>query len=108
MTPAPASIHLPPRLLGPDAAIAWAPLPLGSNRPGRGAAGGLAGLLLIGLAAGNFHAGRRPAVDWRRLCLPLGLAGIAIAWAIVQWSTWTPETWHHPVWRQASARSTCR
>ncbi|MBX3489219.1 O-antigen ligase family protein [Parvibaculum sp.] len=103
MTPAPKSIHLRRAFWGLMLLIAWAPMPLGSNRPWSAALlAGLAGLLLIGLAAGNFRAGSRPAVDWRRLRLPLGLAGVAIAWAIVQWSTWTPEIWHHPVWQQAA------
>ncbi|MEQ8378790.1 O-antigen ligase family protein [Parvibaculum sp.] len=83
---------------------AWAPLPLGSNRPWSMAfLALLSGLLLLGLAIGHLVTRKDSPPLHRGLRLPLALAAVPLVWALVQWSTWTPESWHHPIWRQAAA-----
>jgi O-antigen ligase len=83
---------------------AWAPFPLGSNRPWAMAfLALLSGLLLLCLATGRLIAQKESPPLHRGLRLPLVLAAIPLVWALVQWSTWTPESWHHPIWQQAAA-----
>ena len=86
------------------ALLAWAPLPLGSNRPWSWSLLSLiAGILLIiwALAVLRSPAKSRPA--WRRLLVPSMLYGLVVLWGLLQASTLTPVSWNNPLWAEASA-----
>lgn len=103
MTTASHPIHLRLAFWGLVALMAWAPLPLGSNRPWSAALLALlSAVLLAGLAIGNLIARRDAASLPRGLWLPLALAFVPVLWVLSQWSPWTPEAWHHPVWGQTA------
>jgi hypothetical protein len=36
-------------------------------------------------------------VKWALICF-----GLVMFWVIVQWSPYTPEAWHHPLWRMSA------
>lgn len=85
------------------ALLAWAPFPLGSNRPWSWS------LLVILIAAcwllWAVSVWRAPEAEWRYVkpLLPaLILAGAALCWAAVQILPVVPEDWSHPVWAMAS------
>lgn len=85
------------------AIVALVPLPLASNRPLPAALVALIlGLILIVWAVSAVMRNEPGAVSVRRVAWPLGLAALTVSWIIVQWSPWTPDSWHHPVWQQAS------
>lgn len=97
-------IHLHLVFWGLMLLIAWTPLPLGSNRPWSAALLALlAGGLLASLAAVNLLSRRELSSPNGSLRLPLALATVPLLWALIQRSTWTPEAWHHPIWRQAAS-----
>ena len=58
----------------------------------------------IALAAWAAHValGHPPAVGLRRLAFPAILFAVAVAWAAVQASGWSPTAWHHPLWAMAA------
>jgi O-antigen ligase len=83
-------------------AIAWVPLPFGSNLPifwvlNAALFGGLLVLFELGVLA---NSGRRP-VAMRRLWLQLTLFGGLVAWIAVQLSTWVPAAWASSFWALA-------
>jgi O-antigen ligase len=83
--------------------IAWAPLPLASNRPWSMALlAAMAGILLIVMSVGSLARDKETSSLHAGLRVPLGIVSFTLLWIVVQWSTWTPEMWHHPVWKQAS------
>lgn len=80
--------------------VVLAPLPLGANREW---AWTLTACLVAALAL--FAALRE---IWRPSCRPspllcwsIALFGLVLLWAWVQAVSWTPESWHHPVWSLA-------
>lgn len=83
-------------------AVALAPLPLGSNRPGPSAMLALwIGLMLMLWALVLWR-------DWTQMNvrppfwrLPALAFGAAIAWALVQAAPWTPAFLHHWTWAEA-------
>lgn len=80
------------------ATLAWAPFPLGSNRPWSWSL-----LVILVCVCWLFWYGaawnsRTRLRALRRLAVPLSLAGLTIAWALVQTSSWVPESWAHPIW----------
>jgi O-antigen ligase len=84
--------------------LAWAPFPLGSNRPWSWS-------LLIGLIAicwllrGFFH-WREGGSNWlpiKRYSVPFVLVACTILWAIVQALPIVPQSWAHPIWNVASS-----
>lgn len=83
--------------------LAWAPFPLGSNRPWSWS---LLALLvsaswLSWWAAGVF----RPAPVRHlvaKLIPPLFMAGLALAWGVAQISPVLPQVWVHPIWPMAA------
>ncbi len=81
------------------ATLAWAPFPLGSNRPWSWSllVFLITGLWLIWvLAIWSAPEKLRPL---RRLKLPLAFAAITLGWALIQTATWVPSAWIHPVWQ---------
>ena len=81
--------------------VVLSPLPLGSNREWSWALCSLwAGVIGLAWAVANL---RRPAdIDVRvQPLIPL-LFLLACAWILVQVGTWTPGSWHHPLWQMAS------
>lgn len=83
--------------------LAWAPLPLASNRPWSAnflalIVGILFFLWLIALI-------RKPQIVYtpvRRLLLPSVLYLLVLAWGWLQTAGFTPSDWHNPLWREAS------
>lgn len=84
-------------------ALAWAPFPLGSNRPWSWSLLCLliATCWLLWSASVCARPGTaiRPA---RALRGPAVLVGLALAWGVVQIVPWVPRTWPHPIWQIAS------
>ncbi|MGA0562274.1 O-antigen ligase family protein [Ancylobacter sp. VNQ12] len=83
-------------------AVAWVPLPFGSNLPNfwmlnAALFGGLLVLFELGVLVSS---GRRP-VAMRRLWLPLLLLGGIAAWILAQLSTWMPGAWESSFWTLA-------
>ncbi len=80
-------------------ALAWAPFPLGSNRPWSWS------LLTVFVAVTWFvwvlsvWTAPERLRPLRRLSGPLALCAVAIIWALIQTSTWVPAAWVHPVWQ---------
>ena len=93
-----------PLLWGLILLLAWAPFPLGSNRPIPWTLLGLAtGLLLLawsGLAARGEAAALLP---WRRIWPALAGFGLVVAVILLQLAPFTPAGWHHPMWLEAQA-----
>lgn len=87
---------------GTIALLAWVPLPFGSNR--------LWSMSLLSIWSATLLAGlwietwrkNRPFTLPRRLTMPACLFAFVIAWAFIQWTTWTPGFLHHPVWTLAA------
>jgi O-antigen ligase len=85
------------------ATLAWAPFPLGSNRPWSWT---LMTLLIV--AAWLCWLGsvwERPAGaarSLRRVAVPLVLASLALLWGVAQCVSWMPRSWLHPVWQVAA------
>jgi O-antigen ligase len=78
------------------------PVPLGSDRPVAWAAIAVWVALLMTLWALLALLGKaRIGAPLGRLWLPLVPFALALAWAAVQASGWTPEAWSSPVWREA-------
>jgi hypothetical protein len=81
------------------------PLPFGTNRPwASNLFGVLSGLLLVAMLWQQ-----RFAPSWtgepprKRLTLAaIGLTAV-IVWSFFQVVPWTPEAWHHPLWKDAAA-----
>ncbi|MEZ5669028.1 MAG: O-antigen ligase family protein [Alphaproteobacteria bacterium] len=87
------------------AVLAWAPLPFGSNTAW--SSNLLVALVALAGALWAVFAIVRPTViriPLRRFA-PYALAAAALlVWFVVQNASWTPASWHHPMW--ASAAST--
>ena len=83
------------------AALAWAPLWLGGNRP---FAWGVNAILFPGLALvyeiSLLVRGRRHPVGIRRLAIPASFFAIVVAWIFIQMSTLT-QALQHPIWAMA-------
>lgn len=82
--------------------LAWAPFPLGSNRPWSWSLL----CLLIGVCwllwLASVWAKPRAVLGLSRgLIGPLVLAALALCWGIVQVVPFVPQTWTHPVWQLA-------
>ena len=79
--------------------VAWAPFPLGSNRPWSWT------LLVLGVVAAAFlwiaakwGKPERALVHFRPLAVPIALASLALAWGMIQIAPWVPASWAHPIW----------
>jgi O-antigen ligase len=84
------------------AVVALAPLPFGANRPWAWSLLSAAvGIVALAWAVSAWRAPALATIAWRRhafLTVPF-LA--VLAWAFVQSATFTPESWHHPLWPSA-------
>lgn len=84
------------------AALAWAPLWLGGNRP---FAWGVNAILFPGAALlyelALLVRPRPHPVAPKALAIPLGLFAIIVVWMFIQMSTATPAGWRHPIWSMA-------
>ena len=83
------------------ALLALMPLPFGSNRPwASDLFGVLIAVFLFGMAW-HFHKapeawqGRPPL---RRIMISIGLLALIVLWTALQTASWTPASWHHPLW----------
>jgi O-antigen ligase len=86
------------------ALLAWAPLPLGSNRPWSWSLISLiAGILLIIWALAVLADPAKNRLAGRRLLAPSMLYGIVVLWGLLQASTLTPASWGNPLWADAAA-----
>jgi len=85
------------------AVLAWAPFPLGSNRPWSWSILALliSALWLVWLAA-SWNQMTTVARHARTVGVPLFLAALALVWGIVQLVPYVPTAWSHPVWSIAS------
>ncbi|PCJ70542.1 MAG: hypothetical protein COA62_08165 [Rhodobiaceae bacterium] len=82
--------------------LAWAPLPLGSNRLWSESLLSLGvALLLVGCTANAWRKGGF-GISPDRIAVPAALFGVAIVWVFVQWTPYTPAFLHHPIWAMAS------
>ncbi|MEQ9142860.1 MAG: O-antigen ligase family protein [Parvibaculaceae bacterium] len=82
--------------------LAWAPLPFGSNRLWSMSLLSIwSAILLAGLSIDAWRTNRRFALP-SQLTMSAGFFGFVIAWAFIQWTTWTPGFLHHPVWTLAA------
>lgn len=81
------------------ATVAWAPFPLGSNRPWSWS------LLVILICicwfvwCGSVWNSLERLRRLRRLRVPLSLTALTLGWALLQTITWVPQSWLHPVWQ---------
>lgn len=50
----------------------------------------------------TWRSGQPPAVPLARIWPSAVLFGLVIIWAMLQTATWTPVSWHHPLWKAAS------
>jgi O-antigen ligase len=84
------------------AIVALAPLPLGSNRPWAWELlGALVGLLMSVVGFYQLLHPDSARQSLRPLRVPAILFAVVIGWTIVQCMSFTPSTWHHPLWSQA-------
>lgn len=84
------------------ALLAWAPLPLGSNRPWSWNLLSLcAGILLIIWALAALLDPRATRLAGKRLLMPGALFGLVILWGALQTSPLMPEAWSNPLWAEA-------
>jgi len=85
------------------AILAWAPFPLGSNRPWSWSL--LVCLIAIAWILWWLLAAHKD-FEYRkfiaRFWLPLGLASLTAAWAFLQTADFVPANWMHPIWQMAS------
>ena len=80
-----------------------APLPFGSNRPWAWALLSLfVGLLVVAWAIAAARDRSMIRIEWRRSRLIVVPFAILIFWFLIQASGLTPESWHHPLWQDAS------
>jgi hypothetical protein len=80
------------------AIVALAPLHLGANRPDSWTLIALAtAFLLVLMTLVKFDGWRAPGAQMPGdLKISLLLVLLVAVWILVQASTWTPESWHHP------------
>ncbi|MEJ0061882.1 MAG: O-antigen ligase family protein [Alphaproteobacteria bacterium] len=86
------------------AALALAPLPLGSNRMWSSSLLTVwNSLLLLILMAGWLLQPRLIAVPMKKsMTVAFALMLLTLAWIVLQTTSLTPESWHHPLWQEAA------
>ena len=84
--------------------LAWAPFPLGSNRPWSWS---LLCLMVVGCwilwVASTFADPRPLSRVARGIAVPIILGLLALGWGTVQTLPFVPEAWSHPVWQLADS-----
>ena len=85
------------------AGLAWAPYWYGSNDY---FAWGVNAVLFCGLVAVYEVAvvvrGKSHPVSVKEVWIPAALFAAVVIWIVIQNATWTPASWHHPIWQLAS------
>jgi O-antigen ligase len=83
--------------------LTWIPLPFGSNIP---LAWGANAVLFCALTAAfeisRLVARRSHPVGLSNLAVPGALFVGVLVWILIQRATWTPASWHHPIWDLAA------
>ncbi len=86
------------------AVISICPLPLGANRPWSWSVLAVTvGILVLLIPWANTNRSIIPRNLYRALAPPATLVGLSLAWAVLQTSTFLPDSWSHPVWSVAAA-----
>jgi O-antigen ligase len=85
------------------AGLAWCPIWFGSNVL---LAWGINAVLFPGLVAIYelsllIRGERHPVAIWQ-IKVPAALFGAVVLWILIQNATWTPGSWHHPIWQMAA------
>jgi hypothetical protein len=85
------------------AGLAWCPFWFGSNVL---LAWGINAVLFPGLVAIYelsllMRGERHPVAIWQ-IKIPAALFGTVVLWILIQNATWTPGSWHHPIWQMAA------
>jgi O-antigen ligase len=85
------------------AGLAWCPFWFGSNVL---LAWGINAVLFPGLVAIYeisllIRGKRHPVAIWQ-IKIPAALLGAVVLWILIQNATWTPGSWHHPIWQMAA------
>src|SRR5687767_7289842 len=84
------------------AALAWTPFYFGNNNV---VAWGMNAILFPGLVCCyelSLLLRRRPhPVAIKHIGLPAILFALVVLWIVIQCATWTPTSWHHPIWKFA-------
>ena len=84
------------------AVVALAPLPFASNRPWSWSLLSLTvGVLTVLWAVAALRDPEAVGAPWRRIWPFVVIFAAIVGWIVAQAATWTPEAWHHPLWRQA-------
>ncbi len=84
------------------AVVALAPLPFASNRPWSwGLLSLTVGVLTVLWAVAALRDPEAVGAPWRRIWPFVVIFAAIVGWIVAQAATWTPEAWHHPLWRQA-------
>ena len=84
------------------AVVILAPLPFGAVETWAwGPLGIIVGILLLGWCAERIVMREAPAVSVARVWPMLLFFGIAVGWALLQMSPFMPESWSHPLWKDA-------
>mgnify|MGYP003667347285 CR=1 FL=1 len=82
--------------------LAWAPLPLGSNRPWSWNLLSLCtGVLLVLWALSALLDPRATRLMGKRLLVPAILFGLVVLWGMAQASPLLPDAWSNPLWAEA-------
>ena len=85
------------------AGLAWVPFWYGSNEY---RAWGVNAVLFPGLAAiyelSLLLRGKGHPVGLKEVWISAALFAAVVLWIVVQNATWTPASWHHPIWAMAS------
>jgi len=85
------------------AGLAWVPYWYGSNDR---VAWGINTVLFPGLAAiyefSLLLRGESHSVSIKKLGIPAALFMGVVLWTVIQNATWTPSSWHHPIWQMAA------
>ena len=84
------------------AMVVLVPIPLGSIYPWSSTLiSAITGLLLLGWSIQAIFDPSQPAVGLKR-CWPFIVPFALVAlWICIQIAPWTPESWHHPLWKSA-------
>jgi O-antigen ligase len=86
------------------ATVAWAPLPLGSNRLWAWSLLGLAiAALVLAWAAAALRDPELAQLEWSRYRAAALAAVLLVLWFLVQQSALTPASWRDPLWGEAGA-----
>lgn len=103
MSHTPTPWHRPIWFFGFLLLLALLPLPFGSNRPwASDLFAVLSGLLLVSMLWNKRNA--KPVAGYpprKRIALAIIGFSIVIFWTFIQVASWPPESWHHPIWKEA-------